>query len=256
MAHVFISYARKDRALLDKARTALQRARKSGWIDSDSIKVAGEYQTQIDNALRSASAVVVLLSPESASSPYVTYEWSFALGAGRPVVPVLVRRAKLHPRLSALQYLDATNRRDSSVWDRLAREIRRLSSAGATAVTGDSTPELVARLELVGGRPAKIGKSYKIILGTANVPEGTERVYYQIHDDTFTKEERRFAVPWGAKNFSETITSYGDIFLSARGKGTAAAWRTQSTLVEALRRAYGARKSKVVERAIAELENN
>jgi hypothetical protein len=58
------------------------------------------------------------MTPEAKASEYVTYEWAFAWGAGIKVIPVLLKRTELHPRLESLQYLDFTNR-TARPWDAL-----------------------------------------------------------------------------------------------------------------------------------------
>ncbi|HVO71060.1 MAG TPA: HEAT repeat domain-containing protein [Aggregatilineaceae bacterium] len=45
-------------------------------------------------------------APDAKRSEYVTYEWAFALGAGKAVFTILLERTELHPRLDALQYVD------------------------------------------------------------------------------------------------------------------------------------------------------
>ena len=93
MGHVFISYARSDRVLVDRIRKELAKARKKDWLDVDGIAAGGDWRLAIDEALKKAGAVVLILSPESSRSQYVTYEWSFALGAGIPVIPVMQFRS-------------------------------------------------------------------------------------------------------------------------------------------------------------------
>lgn len=257
MAHIFVSYARKDGTVLKKVRTALEQAHQQGWIDTEGVLVGGDYRSQIDVALQSARAVVVILSRASAKSPYVTYEWSYALGAGVRVIPVLVEAADLHPRLEALQYLDLTQRGQGDPWERLVRELRRQWSVPPKPASGRvKEPELVAHFELSKGRPVKVKSSYKIWVSMRNVPKGTEKVNYEILDESFPKSERKFAVKWGTKGFADWITSYGDVFLAARGRDGGVKWRTQSTLVEALRRTYCTRVPKQIGKALAVLEAN
>lgn len=258
MAHAFISYAREDKAVLEKVKRVLMRARRQGWIDTESIIVGGDYRKQIDDALRSASVVIVLLSPAAAKSPYVTYEWSFALGAGVRVIPVLIKATDLHPCLTPLQNLDITMRGKGNPWQLLVKELRRKalpihSESTSPAVGG---PELIASFELSSGRPKKVESSYKVWIETQNVPEGTKQVQYEIFDESFSVDDRKFTVKWGPKNFSDWITSYGDIFLAAKGKSNKGIWRTQSTLVEALKRKYRTRISKPIRNAITKLEKN
>ena len=67
----------------------------------------------------------VRLPPE-----YVNFEWAFALGAGVPVLPVILKLVPdgLHPRLGALQTLDFSNY-TLRPWDVLARTLKEIAEA-------------------------------------------------------------------------------------------------------------------------------
>src|SRR5258708_32003422 len=111
MKHVFVSYARED---MDFARQLTKQLRESGripWQDLRNLRGGDNWQATIDDALRNAEALVVVMSPQATKSQYVTYEWAFALGAGVRVIPVVKKRTELHPRLSTIQHIDFTTRR-------------------------------------------------------------------------------------------------------------------------------------------------
>jgi hypothetical protein len=116
------------------------------------------------------------------------------------------------------------------------------------------TPTIYATFEFSDGKPVVKGKSYKIWVAVKNVPGGTQKVNYEILDDTFP--DPKFSVTWGKKDFTDWITSYGDIFLTARGKGENGPWRTQTTLSEALKTGYGPNLKTIIRKAIADIENN
>jgi hypothetical protein len=58
------------------------------------------------------------MTTEAKASQYVTYEWAFAWGAGVKVIPILLKKTELHPRLESRQFLDFTNR-NARPWDTL-----------------------------------------------------------------------------------------------------------------------------------------
>lgn len=62
------------------------------------------------------------MSPEARASEYVTYEWAFAWGCSKKIIPLMLRETSLHPRLATLQYLDFSNRL-SRPWDRLYKAL-------------------------------------------------------------------------------------------------------------------------------------
>ncbi len=78
------------------------------WLDKGVLLAGQDWGVEIDEAILASYAVVVVMSPEAQASEYVTYEWSFAIGAGVQVIPVLHRPTPLHPRLARLHYLDFT----------------------------------------------------------------------------------------------------------------------------------------------------
>ena len=108
MSHIFISYAREDRAIALRIEKELRKAKRKGWLDASNILGGQNWRDEIDQAIRTSRAVILILSPAASKSEYVTYEWAYALGVGKRVVPLLVKKTKLHPRLEALQYLDFT----------------------------------------------------------------------------------------------------------------------------------------------------
>jgi len=253
MTHVFISYASEDRELAREVRSRLSNAQKQGWLDSTSIIIGGDYRQEIDKAIRTAAAVVVLLTPHSVRSQYVTYEWAFALGAGVPVLPLMAKRARIHLRLEPLQCLDFTGSRRP--WSQLVAHLesdrRSLSSS-----TPNREPTIFARFELERGQPIRQGRQYKIDVGTRNVPEGTKKVDYEILDDTF-KKEPKWSVGWGQGDFEDWIFSYGDVFITAKGAGTEGPWRARATLSEALRLGYaGRRRSSQIAKAMKDIDEN
>ncbi len=129
MAQVFISYKHDDGDFALILKDRIEQAGFDGWID-DNLQAGEDWREMIDRAIRESMAVIAILSPESVASAYVTYEWAFALGAGVPVVPVLLRATPLHPRLEELQFLDFTNRR-ARPWTALVERLEALSGSGS-----------------------------------------------------------------------------------------------------------------------------
>lgn len=127
--HVFISYSRDDGDFAQILRDQIQAAGFPTWKDLD-MSAGQDWRSEIDEAIKSAVAAVVVMSPQSKASEYVNYEWAFALGAGVKVIPVLLRikPTELHPRLSLLQPLDFTPR-VARPWDMLIKALQAISGA-------------------------------------------------------------------------------------------------------------------------------
>ena len=109
MPTIFISYDRMD---VDYRNTIIHEIGRHGfkaWVDSDELRNGQEWQQPIDDEIRKAFALVVVMTPYSAESEYVTYEWIFGLGAGIPIIPVLFKpipSSKMHPRMNSLTWVD------------------------------------------------------------------------------------------------------------------------------------------------------
>jgi CheY-like chemotaxis protein len=128
MPQVFMSYASKDAIFADLARMKLEDAGIDVWIDDSSLRAGQEWRNAIDEGISSADVLLVMLTPQSCQSPYVTYEWAFALGKGIKVIPLLLEDCEIHPRLSVVQYLDFRNQR-TGPWQKLTKEIIEHSAA-------------------------------------------------------------------------------------------------------------------------------
>ena len=127
MHHVFISYYHDDS---DFAEVLINRIEKAGfetWVDSDRLHAGEDWRAEIDQAIKAALALIVIMTPEARNSEYVTYEWAFAWGAGVKVIPLLYKDTKLHPRLEALQYLNFTSR-TTRPWDALIEVVKKAAN--------------------------------------------------------------------------------------------------------------------------------
>jgi hypothetical protein len=114
----FISHAKEDGDFAENLQGRLKEIGFHGWIDINVLEAGEDWRKEIDQAILNSKALILVLSPDSKSSEYVTYEWAFALGSGLRIVPLMLRDTPIHPRLEIFQYLDFTNRR-ARPWDRL-----------------------------------------------------------------------------------------------------------------------------------------
>lgn len=122
----FISHAAEDGDFAENLKSRMSVAGFTGWVDIDVLEAGVDWRKEIDDALLAACGVILVLSPDSKTSEYVTYEWAYGLGLGLRIVPLLLRETPIHPRLEAFQYLDFTNRR-ARPWDRLFALLKELS---------------------------------------------------------------------------------------------------------------------------------
>jgi len=108
--HIFICYQHEDSDFAEVLINRVENAGFNTWIDDNQLRAGEDWRAGIDQAIKDAFALIVIMSPKAKASEYVTYEWAFAWGAGVKVIPVLYKETPLHPRLEALQYLNFTDR--------------------------------------------------------------------------------------------------------------------------------------------------
>lgn len=107
MSHIFLSYSHVDQAFVNDLEPLIEDSGFEVWTDRELIP--GEnWRKGIDDAIKKAFAVIVIMTPSAQQSQYVAYEWAYALGVGKKVIPVLFQETALHPRLEELQYIDFT----------------------------------------------------------------------------------------------------------------------------------------------------
>lgn len=111
MSHLFISYSHANTDLCDQLLKVLENAgfniENDVWYDKH-ISGGRKWRDEIETALNEAFAVAVIVTAESMKSTYVTYEWSYALGAGIPVIPLMfenLNASDFHARIGALQWI-------------------------------------------------------------------------------------------------------------------------------------------------------
>jgi len=118
---VVISYNRKSEGVF--ANLLYRRLEDAGfepWMDKLDTQ-SGSWQPQVDEAILSAIALIVLISPESMASRHVNYEWQFALGAGVEVIPILLKDTDhLHPRLELMNRINFT---ETIIWDEVISKL-------------------------------------------------------------------------------------------------------------------------------------
>jgi hypothetical protein len=97
--HVFISYAREDRATADALAASLEAGGVGSWIDHRDVEIGMSYATSIATAIGDASAVALVLSARSAESAHVEREVAAAGSRGIPVFVYLEEDVALPEQL-------------------------------------------------------------------------------------------------------------------------------------------------------------
>lgn len=94
---IFLSYSRKDADLVDRLEMNLRRSGYNPWVDRSGLLGGQEWSAELRAALDLCAALVVVVSPAAMRSAAVAREYTYALGAGKPVLGALARTTRRIP---------------------------------------------------------------------------------------------------------------------------------------------------------------
>lgn len=135
---VFISYKRGEESYFIRElrqRIEATRVPRIKVFQDVDMPIGVNWMETIDQRIQESFAVIVILTEGSVQSPYVTYEWSYALGAGIGVLPLLRRHEaaeqnvhdRLHDRLKVLNWIDCSgNNVPENTWAKIRDRLRSL----------------------------------------------------------------------------------------------------------------------------------
>ena len=148
---VFISYSHSSHNVdfLELLCSKFREANIQIWMDTTSIKVGEEWRVAIDSGILGSDAILVIFDEAACASPYVTYEWAFALGSGKTIIPILMADCKLHERITVLQYFDFRNK--NRPWDKLIERIKAVQMKRKESIAATDLPltELLIEFEKI-----------------------------------------------------------------------------------------------------------
>ncbi|HBL28746.1 MAG TPA: hypothetical protein DD490_18070 [Acidobacteria bacterium] len=108
-AYVYISAAVGDAPFVARLRQALSGASLESWAPDGTLAAGGAGFEQALASIDGADAVLCVLSPESAASPFCRQEIDHALKRNKRLIPVLYRErdaSLAHPALGPLEWVD------------------------------------------------------------------------------------------------------------------------------------------------------
>ena len=109
---VFIAYSTTDREIAVQVSSALRAAGHDVWIDIEGIAGGANWLNAIEDAIKNADWLLVLISPSGVRSRWVLQEINYARMIQKPILPILVKQTDYEDFplvLASLQYLDATH---------------------------------------------------------------------------------------------------------------------------------------------------
>jgi hypothetical protein len=131
---VFISYAHRDRGLAEKLIKKLQ-AHDISISAAENLEVGEHWQMEIEQAVKSADAVIVLVDPKREPDSHQQFEWSAALEAewedsSKRLIPLLLGNAEPPSFLLSRQALRVKNPKKE--WNRALDELVRVLNKDLT----------------------------------------------------------------------------------------------------------------------------
>ena len=147
MKNVYLSYAPEDAERAEELRRILLAQGHRPWVDPQPIDGA-RWHYEMDAGIQAADALIVLVTVAAVHSPFVTYEWALALGAGLPVFTIIYEEAPDHPRLSTVTRYDARSFSDENhFWDHFVSDFngqmaRAAANMRLTATPADEPPDI------------------------------------------------------------------------------------------------------------------
>jgi len=96
MGQVFISYSRRDSETVENIISQLEAAGIDAWLDREDIKPGKQWRSQIVEAIDTAEAFILHLSPDSGASDNVLKELNLAEEALEPfILPIMLKDMKI-----------------------------------------------------------------------------------------------------------------------------------------------------------------
>ncbi len=180
MAHVFISYAKKDTRKLAEALYDQLNAVDglSAWMDK-SLEADDSWALQIQDEIDRADYVVVLLSPDvnrkqtpTQSRSFVLNEIDYAQQDRKPILPVMAQRTRMPVQIAGVQYIDITRKPNdpSPIVERVRRRFGMSAPGPASEATEQPAPNRTP-LVFAGGLIAVvlvIGIAFALLNGGGN----------------------------------------------------------------------------------------
>jgi hypothetical protein len=260
---LFLSYSRNDEESAAALEKALEARGLRVWRDVRNISAGERWHDAIEDGVRKARAVVVLVTETSAKSEWVTYEYALATGAGVPVVAVVADGAEIPAPIQKFQIVRYSRSRQAAeeIDDGIQNQSRSTGHERALV------PKLIAKFQEENGKLCPVSATkippLWIDLWVEHAPRQTHSVAFEIPDYGF--RDRKWKVSrakLGVDSFREFLTddmnSYGDVEIWARGIGHGPGnWSTKSRLYEALDRYYsGGPASSDIRRGLKQIREN
>ncbi len=144
IGRIFVSYALSDREIADRVVGRLTSAGLNVWIDRAQIAPGQSIVQRISEALADSSYLLLLASPASLASNWVSREWASSLAAkNTAIVPLKIAPVDMPRLLLDTLYIDLTANFEAGM-DQLIEFFHRESEPAVRPVKGSKSRALLA----------------------------------------------------------------------------------------------------------------
>jgi hypothetical protein len=164
---IFISYAHADSALVDRLEADLRQQGFDPWVDRQRLKGGQRWRRELQDAVKHAQVLLIVLSPEAVASKNVQIEYDYVLELGNVVIPLYYRQCEVPMELRAIQWIDFRHSYEQGLaaLGQVLRSQQERVAASGTSPEGEAhllegcpaappATEAVASRYLVGQQPA------------------------------------------------------------------------------------------------------
>lgn len=196
---VFLSYTHDAHFIMRRVREILTNAGFTVWNDDD-IRSGAEWHPAIEDAIRDADSIVIIITPSTRDSTWVAMEYVYAKTSAKCIFPLLVmgKDEKVIPDyVTHLQFVDVRN--DDADFDKLIEDLRLcLSSLPIAPVSAFEiieppapSPEAVSDFPLTVVKAArKIPASAKTRACLFLLDEDQDELYMAVSSEGYSEAER------------------------------------------------------------------
>jgi hypothetical protein len=203
MITVFLSYSRKDHFFAELVEAKLRDKDIKVWRDQGQLIAGTDWRDGIERGITECLATLVALGPNSSESAYVTYEWAYAFGLGKVVIPLKLTDCSVHPKLETIQSFDFSIP-GALPWEALAERILQIEPDADQMDVNKPARSREGALD-------PNDKSVSAILGYLN-----QRGYQRV---SFERIREKIDPTLSDEALQEMVTQHSDTFRLARIKG-------------------------------------
>jgi predicted ATPase len=103
---IFISYAHADSSFVDRLEADLRQQGFDPWVDRQRLVGGQRWRRELQEAVKGAQVLLIVLSPNAIASPNVQIEYDYVLDRGKVVIPLYYRECDMPMELRAIQWID------------------------------------------------------------------------------------------------------------------------------------------------------